>query len=76
MPRPGYPESCLSIHCGRVACDGCKFRPTLKAFYESIGEGAAYEERQARSLAIIKISDARDCSYVEAAVAYDRGERC
>lgn len=75
MARPGYPVSCLSMYCGRICCEGCRYRPVLKEFYESIGEGAAFEERDARSLALIKLQEERDCSYVEAAVAYDRGER-
>ena len=42
-----YPSACYSEFCGRILCDGCSNRPNLKAHYESLGTGEAYEQRQA-----------------------------
>jgi hypothetical protein len=42
----GYPGSCVSMHCARICCDGCRYRPVLAAWHARQGNAAGYEARQ------------------------------
>jgi len=41
-----YPQSCMSMFCGKVLCDGCVHRPTHAKYYASRGELAEFEAGQ------------------------------
>jgi hypothetical protein len=53
MAAIGYPQTCISLHCGRICCDGCRFRPDLEAFHASRGRRAEYEAHQDSARALV-----------------------
>lgn len=62
-----YPQTWISMHCGRICCDGCRHRPALAAHHEQRGELDKYEARQSGSRELVAKWEAERLAELESA---------